>query len=349
MWMKVGPSFMPDRDLERLACREIVDEDDELGPMAVNDVQRVLDHPNLVRLVEHDGFATQDTRKETAWEHCDAGTLNRLILAHKGDALPESLIWHTIQSSLFAVLHLSSGRRYPDPAPEPVAGWKPMLHNLINPANIFYCHPRKYEGYKEPTYGDCKLGNFSSCLVLAKDQYSVSLSTMYEKDIHGEITGYEAPERSSYYPDARLYGSASDIWSIGACAVAMMTGQPIWHLVMRENINARMMSRRNSDWQKVVPSDRFERLAAMCNETRGSTKFRDALPLTYSVTLKRFVEALIDPNPFGRPDIETACHYVVAAYAGMRIDAQGTDLEEEYVFEDEPEEGEYIMWNLYSS
>lgn len=342
VWEKPILPLSSDRRLDRRACREVHDEDNQLGLQSVSDVQKALDHPNLVGLVEHDGFGTQDTRKETAWEFCDAGTLNQLILAHKGDALPESLIWHTLQSLLQAVLHLSTGRRLVIDGPSPPVGWKPILHNLINPANVFYCHPRKYKDFKQPTYGVCKLGNFTSCVVLGPNEFTLGLSDLWDENIEGEFTGYEAPERSSYYPEARIFGAASDVWSIGAVAVAMMTGQPIWHLVMRENINASMMSRRNSNWQTVVPSDRFERLAVLCNETPASSRLRDALPLTYSPRLKELVERLVHPNPFERMDVQKLVGEVMMANLEMQFDAVWKGKEEEYVFEGEPEELEEL-------
>ncbi|KAI1472800.1 uncharacterized protein F4812DRAFT_464851 [Daldinia caldariorum] len=77
--------------------------------------------------------------------------------------LPESLCWHVLISVLKALawLHDGSpelvatgpGRFGMDPTPD----WNPALHRNITPANIHFQQPRRNE-----TYGQCKLGNYSS-------------------------------------------------------------------------------------------------------------------------------------------------------------------------------------------
>ncbi|KAK6957045.1 hypothetical protein Daesc_002330 [Daldinia eschscholtzii] len=87
--------------------------------------------------------------------------------AHETDAskkfLPESLCWHVLISVLKALAWLHDG------SPElvavgpgkygmnPTPDWNPALHRNITPANIYFQQPRRNE-----TYGQCKLGNYSS-------------------------------------------------------------------------------------------------------------------------------------------------------------------------------------------
>ncbi|KAI1482148.1 hypothetical protein F4774DRAFT_332460 [Daldinia eschscholtzii] len=86
---------------------------------------------------------------------------------HETDApkkfLPESLCWHVLISVLKALAWLHDG------SPElvavgpgkygmnPTPDWNPALHRDITPANIHFQQPRRNE-----TYGQCKLGNYSS-------------------------------------------------------------------------------------------------------------------------------------------------------------------------------------------
>lgn len=323
-------------------CRAHINEEEDLDEDAVRDVAKVMSHPNLVNLVDHSGFGRLNVRRETAWEFTDAGTLNSLILAH-GDGLPESLIWHTLVSLLQAVRYLNTGRPTDDLRDGAVRGWKPIVHNAIDPANIFYCHPRTEPGYKTPTYGRCKLGNFSRAMVIESTYDDVNLSDLYAKDIEGEITGYEAPDLSSFQGEPRgvwgkTVGSASDVWSIGAVAVAMMTGDTLWPLVMRENIKVGMMSRRGENWRTVYPTERFERLQAL-TEGSGMSTFWGMLPFTYSDTLKLFVESMLGVDPWARADVQhkltTAINCRVQTWRALK-DAKD-EMVDEYVNEGEPD------------
>ncbi|KAK5123509.1 hypothetical protein LTR85_002547 [Meristemomyces frigidus] len=343
---------------EKIMCREHIDEEDKLDAEAVRDVATIMNHPNLVNLVDHSGFGGLNVRKETAWELCEAGTLNSLILAH-GDGLPESLVWHTLVSLLQAVRYLNTGRESGDNRDGAAAGWKPIVHNAINPANIFYCQPRTEPGYMTPTYGRCKLGNFSRSMVIESEYDDVSLVELYAKDIEGETTGYEAPDLSSHMAEApamidpetgekkavwgKTVGSASDVWSIGAVAVAMMTGDTLWPLVMRENIKVGMMSVRDEnwqviDWRTVGPAKRFARLKVL-TEGLGVSTLWGMLPFTYSETLKLFVESLLGVNPWTRANVheklEAARTFRADTWLALKV--RKDETWDEYVGEDEPD------------
>ena len=342
------------RGLEYHPCREVLEEDEELDEADAEHSQNIFDHPCLVRLLDHNGFEANDTRKETCWEHCDAGTLNRLILAQEGEELPESLIWHTLLSLLEAVLYLHTGdpvmvKSGDEPFISPRPGWKPIAHNLINPANIFYCHPRKEPGRKEATYGACKLGNFSKCLTFRSEYEKVGWVRLQEDGVDGEPTGYEAPERNPDWPGCGMTADGlSDVWSIGAVAVAMMSGRSVWKYVMREHINAAMPSRADADWSTVPPVQRFARLQAMTTDQPGSCKLRWALPQEYSLGLRWVVERMLmlvelpdattSPHTLrGRPLPGVLCMVVADLYNDVLERVRGTEEEEEYVLEGTPE------------
>ncbi|KAK4549470.1 hypothetical protein LTR36_006467 [Oleoguttula mirabilis] len=360
-------------DSEKVVCREHLDAEDRLDRDSIRDVESIMNHPNLVNLKDHSGFGQLNVRKETAWEICDAGTLNSLILAH-GDGLPESLIWHTLVSLLQAVRYLNTGRSRFDDRDGAAAGWKPIVHNAINPANIFYCQARTEPGFKTPTYGRCKLGNFSRAMAIESAYDDVSLLELYEKEVEGETTGYEAPDLSSHKgePEAtvdeitgerkavwgKTVGSASDVWSIGAVAVAMMTGDTLWPLVMREYIKIGMEPRRYQtpqtpnpaqprrppqplkplDWRTVSPAERFERLKALTEEEFAS-KLWNILPFTYSDTLKLFVESMLGVNPWTRANVQDklATAKQCRAETWLELKRVGDEMLDEYVEEGEPD------------
>lgn len=323
-------------------CRDVAN-DEGVSPEAVEDVRLVLDHPNLVRLLDHSGFRIDDTRSETSWEFCDAGSLNQLMLDQSsGQGLPESLIWHTALSLLRAMHYLNCGT-YPDQE-DSVPGWRAIVHNGINPANIFYCHPRNRSKCKKPTYGTCKLGNFARCTILRHPLERYSVLQCEKAGIADETSGYEAPEITNLIGDSEIYvdtsgpalesigetstiGSAGDIWSIGAVAIAMMTGKPLWDHVMRENISASMMSRRYEAWEKVWPPDRYARLEALL-ERDGLWK---SLPLWYSTELKKFVQSLVSLVPEERCDVEDMLERAEYMYWKKRQAVVGTEEEGEYM------------------
>ena len=354
VWWKATHAKDPLRPLEYLACREVNDEDEDLGLNHVENVQKVLQHPHLVQMVEH-GFDTVDTRKETAWEYCDAGTLNRLILAQEGEGLPESFIWHTLISLLEAVVYLNTGEAVMqgdnrDPFVDISPTWRPIAHNFINPANIFYCHPRKEDGFKLPTYGHCKLGNFTKCVVFQDEDEMLMLPELLDKDVEGEYTGYEAPELSSHFAEARLSpDGVSDVWSIGAVAFTMMMGEGVWRSVMRERISDRMLSRRSKDWRTVNPNERFQRLDAMTQPHSGCTSLESILPLNYSKQLRRLVQRMLrlvdldnDGPGRGRDPPSVFCMIVAEQYADAVARFKGTDFEDEYVLDGELEVAETV-------
>ncbi|KAK5136769.1 hypothetical protein LTR08_002065 [Meristemomyces frigidus] len=338
---------------DRLICRELVDDEDELDLDSVHDVAKIMSHTNLVNLVEYSGFG-EGYRKETAWEFCGAGTLNSLLLAN-GKPLPESLIWHTLCSLLKAVHFLNTGRRDEELGRDAATGWKPIVHNSINPANVFYSDPKFPEpGYRMATYGIAKLGNFTRAMVIDAADDDVSLTALYSKGIEGEFTGFESPELSSHMgePDwtvdeitgekrgvwGKTIGSASDVWSIGAVAVAMMTGDTIWPLVMNASISVGMMSRRDEDWRTVWPPDRFERLKALTGGEQCSL-LAEILPFTYSERLKHFVATLLSPDPWTRVDVVQKLRSAVRLrYDTMSdLEAAGSDCRKEYTEEGEPD------------
>lgn len=160
------------------------------GHNMIQRVKTVLNHPNLVSLV--DCFAMQFSnsgkfgreRWFTVWDYCDAGNLGNLLVPplptedpdtemkdmvpgqeeelEKTKFLPESLCWHVLTSLLKALMWLHDGVRNVEKDANGKwerlhenLDWEPILHRAIRPDNIFIGHPRRKEWY-----GPVKLGNY---------------------------------------------------------------------------------------------------------------------------------------------------------------------------------------------
>jgi serine/threonine protein kinase len=163
----------------------------------------ILNHPNLVNFVDyfqarHTSNGSIESRPAShyfLWDFCNAGTLENLFCPEEaGDKrkgyvrgeqdgeegahspkstsepnafLPESLIWHVLNSLLRALSWLHHGVRFQYNGEteryerlRADVDWQTILHRNIEPSNIFFCHPLHGE-----TYGLCKLGNFSTAFV----------------------------------------------------------------------------------------------------------------------------------------------------------------------------------------
>lgn len=295
--------------------REVFDSGDAaISSETASQVQSRLRHPNLINLVDFDGFGDEKKRNETLWEFADGGTLNHLILTRKmpeglptkrgSQGLPEMLVLRALLNVLNAVNYLHSGNnclKHVNNRP----GWQPVVHNLINPANVFNRHTLGKPTPDLP-YGRFMLGNFSRSVVLPSIHDPVDQSEETDRReafAHlrglGEETGYEAPEllaEGSYVP-----GPCSDLWSIGALAVAMMTGRTVWDLLLeidfRRDVDGKIPRGQVVErWQDVPLGERHALLLSMA----GDATIAFALPKQYDDRLKTLVEGLLMFEPADR-------------------------------------------------
>lgn len=261
--------------------------------------------PNLL---DHDNITTSGNNipEGTPAEFRDAGTLQALIRNSKGHPIPENLCWHVLRSLLRAVLYLHTGsgstqERHVRP------NWQPIIHNGINPANIFF-QPGAPDsnGYKT-----CALGNFSHCVVLPRpwDPDTDEEDELFDRReswnaiCHArDETGFEAPEfwdaTSDYIP-----GPSSDLWSIGAVILAMMTGRNVWAFVLeadstRPSASKGRQSASPERWQDVSLE---RRMLALANLKMGGLAL--GLPRQYYEHLRNLVDCLLsyDPDTRGIP------------------------------------------------
>ena len=243
----------------------------------------------------------------------DGETLEHLIHSRKiPEGLPtktastcisEALCWLTLLSLLDAVDYLHFGHRQLILVNNRL-GWQPIIHNFMNPANILYA-PDGADPKSRPLTV-CRLGNFSRSIVLPStldpidgnevDDRREAFASIRTTD---EVTGYEAPEILG--EGGKAPGLASDLWSIGAVMVAMMTGRTVWDLVLEVQFAnlARRSQRRGKireRWRDVPLVARHALLLSMASDATIAL----ALPRTYGDDLRLLTESLLVLNPDNR-------------------------------------------------
>lgn len=186
-----------------------------------------------------------------------------------------------------------------------------IVHNSITPTNIFYTPPiALLDGRRTiPTYGLCRLHNFTRSVVLPgrfDPVYDEEVADRREAFEHlyfsGEKTGYEAPEIVGNGNE--IPGPESDLWSIGAVLIAMMTGgRTIWDLILDiEFLNQAKPYRRRpratlaERWRGIPLIHRQILLQNMA----GSAEIVSALPEKYSLELRVLTEGLVVFDPLDR-------------------------------------------------
>jgi serine/threonine protein kinase len=300
-------------------------------------------HENLTQLLDHQGFGTANAERTTTWTYGNAGTLAQLIESvrqprrrrqPRGRApspglptrpfpgLSESFIWHTLKSLLKATLYLHTGRSDLEDADDH-STWQPIVHNHINPDNIFLSDPPAGQEHQH-----CRLGNFTRCVVLPSKRgptndiewgQQAQAFTQYPKD---QQTGYEAPELMDNEHVEHPPGRESDLWSIGAVAVTMMTGYNFWDLLremaFHDHVRGRPPTGRLIErWRDQSTRKRLELLS----NVSSTGHIVDALPGHYSVDLRVVATLVLTLSPLDRGDALTTLQEVEQRFENAR--AQG--------------------------
>ncbi len=323
-----GPDYVANREIDG---QPVVDRvirhqprTQQIKRHTINAIADILGgHDNLVQLVQHAGFGTANTQRITTWQLTEGGSLADLINSRKPPAtlptepfhgLLESFIWHTIVSLFKAITYLQTGNSDRQGEPEH-PDWTPIVHNSINPSNIFYSTRAAGQEHEQ-----CKLGNFSKCVIL---QGFETPETPEEREARIEAfhvipeeeeTGFEAPEIFS--EEDHLPGLASDMWSIGAVAVAMMIGYNVWDLVRQTAFHAHEQRRPNTTsklletWRSMPAPQRHVLLQGQAMHA----EIVSALPDYYSYGLKQFVEALLFFDPAYRGVTEVVLQDAIERY-----------------------------------
>ncbi|KAF3761252.1 hypothetical protein M406DRAFT_75931 [Cryphonectria parasitica EP155] len=223
-------------------------------------VTALLSHPNLVSYIDtiKTGVVRERTTKPrmfSAWDYCDAGSLETLLrkstrpVQTSSDTgqvrgwLPESLCWHVVISLLSALAWLHEGHVEVDvvedlgttprrstrdytAADREQEDWMPILHRNVMPSNVFFQQPRGIE-----TYGLCKLGNYSRVFVSghvngrSRGQVVCSLddeSSMAEVQSVMAVDDLYKIDKSK-----RPYFRGTEVFWVGAILYEMMTKQEL--------------------------------------------------------------------------------------------------------------------------
>lgn len=153
-----------------------------------------MNHTNLLRPDYFDSF---EDKPFLVIKYCKNGsTFNRYIL--QGLRIPEDECWHMLHDVAAGLNYLH--KRMP-----------PVLHQDIKPDNILI-----------GDYGNYLITDFGISEA-AIDRETIGTRGRNTKEQIAGTTAYMAPERFSKRPKAIM---ASDIWSLGAMMVELMTGEP---------------------------------------------------------------------------------------------------------------------------
>ncbi|CAK3984112.1 kinase domain-containing [Lecanosticta acicola] len=268
-------------------------------------VRRFLGHENLVRLLDWEGFAAGDPRasKLCVYEYCDSGTLGDRIDRFP-DGLPESFIWHVLKGLLKAALYMHTGRTYGTKSDSIAEDFRPSVHNMINPDTIYFQRTDYVSEESTPQQwiphqlGDLhprvKLSNFSRLILLDSPEQETWDPSESLTPIEW-MTHFEAPELT-WNDSYGTYKSSSDMWSIGAVAIAMMGG-------IRPSIEPKL------------PGIQAEPLSKEAEFTFKSLKRESwsamEMPQKYSKFLRLCVAELLKMSPRERIDAKAAVDLVL--------------------------------------
>ncbi|CAL3972131.1 hypothetical protein PZA11_005323 [Diplocarpon coronariae] len=222
---------------------------DLILPVAAVPISLILNHPNLISLVDivrnsNTEGAASDMGPHgdvTVWEDMDGGSLSYLLPSastypHFHDeatwhtlasqnfrrpALPESLCWHVLRSISRALLWLHYGVKETAGVPgewmKHDDDWHAILIMDVSPGQIWFKKP-----VADESFGECKLGGFQWARVTGTVGATMALAERVDK----------APLEKQYFFSPELYKNtnshsrASEIWSLGATIYTMMTGIP---------------------------------------------------------------------------------------------------------------------------
>ncbi|PVH86502.1 hypothetical protein DL98DRAFT_510558 [Cadophora sp. DSE1049] len=222
---------------------------DVILPVAAVPISLILNHPNIISLVDIvtnsnlEGTSTEagPYGDITVWEDMDAGSLSYLLPSastyppfhdeatwhalasqnYNRPALPEGLCWHVLRSISRALLWLHHGvketigipgdfQKYDD-------DWHAILIMDVSPGQIWFKRP-----VGEETYGECKLGGFQWAKVTGAVAGNVAIAQKVE-NTPLEKQYFFPPE---VYKNTHSHSRSSEIWQLGATIYTMMTGIP---------------------------------------------------------------------------------------------------------------------------
>lgn len=191
------------------------------------------------------------------WDLCDAGTLAGLLadlpdMARTGlyggrvgsldqgtTFAPESLCWHVMRSVLQALAWLHDGYATPYPTadatgkmvlPKPQADWMPILHQSVSAEHIFFQHPDGPE-----TYGRCKLGFYSECIVSGQVDGPHARTSLTKPPPTHLVQGNANRLDRDYFCTRGL-----DLAGLGEVLHHMMTGQVWMSMAEKNDVQNRM-------------------------------------------------------------------------------------------------------------
>ncbi|KAI9729343.1 MAG: hypothetical protein M1834_006866 [Cirrosporium novae-zelandiae] len=151
-------------------------------------------------------YSEKDKTFRMLMEYAEFGDLSRIIKFYRYNnlVLPETFIWTVARDIADFLCYMAYGQ---NTAPERVEGWEPIIHNDLNPSNIFLTSS------KEPgaIYPTVKVGDFGGAYQIPMNEPSKTAVINLKKSYSFGTRGYLPPERL----EAEAPGTDSDVWNMG--------------------------------------------------------------------------------------------------------------------------------------
>ncbi|KAI9890462.1 MAG: hypothetical protein M1814_003946 [Vezdaea aestivalis] len=256
-------------------------------------LKALLDHPNLIRLVdvvwEYSDFNRQ--ADYTVHEYCEEGTLENLFrFCHPPPSpgspqewMPETLCWHVLEGMAKALRWLHTGVKSFKVLSQDLErdfDWQSIYVMRIEPGHIYF---RAKEAGK--MYGQVKLGNLNHAkLGATKGADVIPPAEVFE------LRSCNPPEIKD---QTNIWTAKAEVFCLGALVYTMMTGSP-------------------PELQKMA---------------NGSTVIQ-ALPTEYSTQLRTLVRKMLDAEPINRP---SSSELVVKVGQGLQFWSDTSQVAKQYL------------------
>lgn len=239
--------------------------------------------------------------------------------------IPEELIWRTLLTLLkdTALLH-SGATEFSMSEHNGPRDWQPILHGSIQPTSIWY---EKVDPENGGPFGRCVLGRVTRCLVLPDDtdpdQPDRLREAFNELPADPDAQGFEAPELAYFDENNPAIGTASDIWSIGAVILAMMTGANV--RTFAQNLTEDTCARDTTLSQDLKAVLCYLSQDPLAHVGAARLDLSTALPERFNGSLNTLVAMMLHRVPAQRPVAADVLYWIREAYDELPDERKGMD------------------------
>jgi serine/threonine protein kinase len=155
---------------------------------------RLIGGPNVIQMYDY-SFSEGDKENVSNTdygfdriflEYCDMGTLQTVLKKHSqsGVKIPESFIWHVIESLAKALEFCHNGRGGAPGSHQDSKTWVPIIHMDINPGNVFLSSPTKATSpHPYVVLGDFGAAREKPLEITTASKYTISLQEAMDEPV----------------------------------------------------------------------------------------------------------------------------------------------------------------------